>query len=150
MLQIPCTSRLIALHRRHIGSELCIICRCLNDVQCEAYQHTGTRPGNCILIYRNSTAENGQTYSSFQQTSLYDRTEVQIDVISSNISRLVKIPDQDSFPVTRSKKVFQSKVNYQLIHRCMGYMVTSSNEGVKRVQMEQVKIGLGGWESPHG
>ena len=47
--------------------------RCLNDYECKAYQHNVSSIGNCILIYKNSSADDGLTFSSTGQTSVYSK-----------------------------------------------------------------------------
>ena len=49
--------------------------RCSRDFQCGAYQHTGSRHGNCTLIYK--TVENAQTISSIGQSSVYGKKNIQ-------------------------------------------------------------------------
>ena len=61
----------------HVSNNLFIInlwlCRYSNAPECEAYQYSGSRPGNCILIQKNSTTENGQTFLSYGPTNIYKK-----------------------------------------------------------------------------
>ena len=50
-----------------------VIVRCSHDADCLAYQYTEIRPGNCILINSNPSAENGQTFLSNGLSSIYKK-----------------------------------------------------------------------------
>ena len=61
------------------------VVRCLYDAQCEAYQHTGSPPGNCILIYKNSTVEDGQTFLPAEQTAVYSKDSLLLSQIKLSV-----------------------------------------------------------------
>ena len=47
--------------------------RCSRNVDCGAYQYSKSGPDNCILIHRNSTDENGNTFFHTLQTELFKK-----------------------------------------------------------------------------
>ena len=46
---------------------------CSDDFECKAYQHTEIGPGNCILIYNNSTENDGHTFRSAGGFSIFKK-----------------------------------------------------------------------------
>ena len=55
------------------ASNIKIFFRCSGDLQCGAYEYSRTGQRNCVLIHRNSTAEDGLTFSTNGQKDLYKK-----------------------------------------------------------------------------
>ena len=60
----PLTSQCRFMISFFISLQCSLPFRCSRNDEYDAYQYTGTGPGNCLLIHRNSAAENGLTFTS--------------------------------------------------------------------------------------
>ena len=60
---------------KNIGLSAKIKCewtfRCSSDVRCEVFQHKGTRPGSCTLIYANPIEHDKDAFTYTENSLIY-------------------------------------------------------------------------------
>ena len=55
---------------------MALILRCWRDAECDAYQYKATGPGNCLLILKASSEDDGYSFLSTEQYSVNKKGSV--------------------------------------------------------------------------